>query len=108
MIYAATFHADFLSTFANCFCAESASFSDILKTAITGTPTKIRIKVNVNLQSKPYILLKNCLRAKCLDISFQELILTATLHAWDLDHLTILNVCPQMFFQTSLAELLVA
>ena len=57
MISCTTFHADFLATFASCFCAKSASFSDILQTAILGTPTKIRIKIDVNLQSEPDVFL---------------------------------------------------
>ena len=108
MINATTFHTDFLPAFTSCFRAKSASFSDILQTAISGTPAKIRIKVDINLQSEPDVLLKESLWAKCLDISFQEFILTAMLHTWDLNHLTILNVSTQMSFQTSLAELVVA
>ena len=103
-----TFHANFLAAFASCFCALSSSFSDILQTAVFGTPTKIRIKVDVNLQSELDVLLKESLRAKCFHISFKELIITVLLHARDLDHLTVLNFRPQMFFQTSLAELVVA
>ena len=70
MISCTTFHADFLAAFASCFCAKSASFSHILQTTISGTPTKIRIKIDVNLQPESDVLLKECLRAKCSHISF--------------------------------------
>ena len=57
MICCTTFHADFLATFTSCFCPEQTLFSDILQTAVSGTPPKIRIKVDVNLQPKSVILL---------------------------------------------------
>jgi hypothetical protein len=43
MVNATTFHTDFLSALTSCFCAKSTSFSDVLQTAISGTPTKIGI-----------------------------------------------------------------
>ena len=70
VICCTTFHANFLPTFANCFCPKQTLFSNILHAAIFGTPTKIWIKVDVNLQSEPDVLLKDSLRAERLYISF--------------------------------------
>jgi hypothetical protein len=91
-----TAHADLLPTCADCFLFKPVCTSNVIHAPISRTPAQIGIQVDVDVHLESNILLKYLFAAECLDVVFEELLVTPVLHARNLNYLPVDDVCLQV------------
>ena len=102
--HCATLEADILTAVAGgCFLA-FPGFSDVEHACYGRTPPKVRIHVNIYVFAEFYVLFKDLFRAKALDISAWELLVTSLLHTLYLWHFSFLNISLKIHLDTVLAK----
>jgi hypothetical protein len=89
-------HADLLPTCADCFLFKPVCTSNVIHAPISRTPAQIGIQVDVDVHLESNILLKYLFAAECLDVVFEELLVTPVLHARNLNYLPVDDVCLQV------------
>ena len=89
-----------------CFL-EDACFFHVVHAAGTRTPHKVWVQIHVYVQLKLEVLLVDLFLAELLDVNLLKSLFAADHHAWDVNHVAILNMHHQVVLKALFATLMI-
>ena len=99
-----TFQADSFSAFTSRRFLEERGLLDVAITFGRWTPFQLRVHIHIDVQFELQVLLVDLFRSKFANILAAILIVATSMHARDLDHISILDTHHQVLVKASSAE----